>query len=155
VKKLLASSVLALLVVVLGGCGDDDELSRQEFVDRADAICADANRKETALRPGGVGWNYGPKFDDPEFLSRFSDVGRDAIRRLRALDPQEEDREANEQLLSSLTRMVEAMDDAVAAVRSDQPAKHTTAAEEYETAYSDVATAGAAMGVSECQGLGV
>jgi hypothetical protein len=156
VKSLAASSVVAVLVVVLGGCGggEEEDLSKQEFVDRADAICADTNKKEAALDPGGPGWHFGPKFDDPEFLSRFSDVGRDAIRRLRALDAPEEDQETHEMVMSSLTRMVEAMDDAVAALRSKQRAKHRTAAEDYETAYTDGATSGAALG-SKCQGLGV
>jgi hypothetical protein len=151
----LARSIAALLAVALGGCGGGEEdLSKQEFVDRADAVCAEANKKEAALDPGGPGWHFGPKFDDPEFLSRFSDVGRDAIRRLRALDAPEEEQQAHERVLSSLTRMVEAMDDAVAARRSKQPAKHTTAAEDYEAAYSELATSGAALGISECQGLG-
>src|SRR5215218_7215789 len=87
------AALLATATALIAGCGghDNDRLSEQDFISKAEAICADANRKEAALHPGGLGWHSGPKFGDPEFLSRFNAAGRAALRQLRALAPPEED----------------------------------------------------------------
>lgn len=79
-KVVVAWPTVAVPIVALAGCGGEDEegLSKQEYVARADAVCAKANKRETAMRPGGLGWHYGPKFSDADFLSQFIAIGERA-----------------------------------------------------------------------------
>ncbi len=153
---MIAALVLLVAAVAMGcGGGDEDKgLTKQEFVARAEAICAEANKKEAALNPGGIGWHYGAKFDDPAFLSKFSAGGRDALRRLKALEPPEEDREKVAAVISSLQAMVSAMGEQAADVRAG---RRQTAANvnEYERGYGDLAAAAAQYGLTECQGVSV
>jgi hypothetical protein len=162
----LRSFVVAALAVAAGattiaGCGGDEAEprsrdaegpTRQDWVSRADAICADANTSETALEPGPLGWHSGPRFDDPEFLSRFNAVGRAALKQLRALTPPAQDSEEVAAVLSAVERSVAAIDAQIAARRAD--ARRTAAnVRAYERAYHDLAAAAGPVGLGQCQGL--
>jgi hypothetical protein len=148
------AALLATTTALIAGCGGDDErLSKQDFSSKAEAICADANRKEAALHPGGLGWHSGPKFGDPEFLSRFNAAGRAALRRLRALAPPEEDAKRVDALVSSIDGMVGAVDEQIAALRSGHRDRTQANVRRYELAYSDLATSAGSLGLTECQGL--
>jgi hypothetical protein len=135
-----AWAIVAVLILALAGCEDEDEegLSKQDYVAKADAICADTNRKEINAR----------------FLTTFNAVARTGLRRLRALNPPEEDRQAADKLPSSLERVVASVDEAIAAIRARENERHAPAARDNETAYSDVAASTAELGLSECQGVG-
>ena len=136
-----------------GGDGGEGQPSKEEFIAKADAICADANKKEEAIVREGPGWLYGPKFSDPELMTQFTAVGRRALRELRALEPPEENREALDQTLSNIDRGLDAIEKEIADRRARK--RDTTAAnvKTYETAYGDLATAAGRFGFTECQGV--
>lgn len=150
-----AATLLALLALAAAaGCGGGDEgLSKEDYVAEADAICAKANEKETALDPGGLGWHYGPKFGDAEFLSEFNDPGRAALRRLRALAPPDEDAGTADEVLASIKRMGDAVDEQIAALRGGDRAGESEIVNEFELAYSDLARSAGVLGLTQCQGL--
>jgi hypothetical protein len=152
-----AATLLALLALAAAaGCGGEDEgLSTEDYVAEADAICAAANKKETALDPGGLGWHYGPKFGDAQFLSEFNDVGGAALRRLQALEPPEEDATTADEVIASIKRIASAFDDQIAALRAGDRAGESEIVNDYELAYTDLARAAAVLGLTQCQGLGV
>ena len=156
-----AATLLALVAIAAaapgcgGGDGDSggDALSKEDYVAQADAICAKANKQETALDPGGLGWHYGPKFGDAEFLSEFNDAARAALRRLKALAPPEEDAGTADDALAAIKRQIDAMDEQIAALRAGDRARESEIVNEYELAYGDLARAAGMLGLSECQGL--
>jgi hypothetical protein len=151
-----AATLLALFALAAAGCGGEDEgLSKEDYLTEADAICAAANRRETALDPGGLGWHYGPKFGDPDFLSEFNAPGRAALRRLRALEPPAEDAAKAAEVIASLERLADAMDEQIAALRAGDRTGESEIVNEYELAYGDLAVAAGGLGLSECQGLSV
>jgi hypothetical protein len=151
-----AATLLALLALAAAaGCGGEDEgLSKEDYVAEADAICAEANKEETALDPGGLGWHYGPKFGDAEFLSEFSEAGGAALRRLQALEPAEGEAGTADEVIASIKRMAGAMEDQIAALRAGDRAGESEIVNEYELAYSDLARAAGVLGLTQCQGLG-
>jgi hypothetical protein len=165
-RRLLRVSGLAvgLLALTLAGCGGDDdgsggngnggEASTQEFVKKADAICAEANKKEAALGPEGLGWIFTEQFDDPGFLTRFHAVDQAALRQLNSLELPEEKRQAAEEMISSLTRISDAMEQQIRDLRAKRRDTAAAHVQELETAFSDLAVAAGSVGVSECQGVG-
>ena len=151
--RVTALLALVALAAAVGCGGEDGELSKEDYIAEADAICAKANKRETALDPGGLGWHYGPKFGDAEFLSDFNEPGRAALRRLRALVPPEEDTRAAREVLAAIKRLSEAMDEQIAALRAGDRSGESEIVNDYELAYGDLARAAGALGLSECQGL--
>lgn len=150
-----AATILVLLALAAAaGCGGEDEgLTKEDYIAEADAICAKANEKETALDPGGLGWHYGPRFGDAEFLAEFNDLGRAALRRLRALGPPEEDGATAAEVIAAIERQIDAFDDQIAALRADDRSRESEIVNEYELAYGDLARAAGVLGLTECQGL--
>lgn len=150
-----AATLLALLALAAAaGCGGEDEgLSKEDYIAEADAICAEANEKETALDPGGLGWHYGPRFGDAEFLSEFNDAARGALRRLKALAPPEEDAGTADEALAAIKRQIDALDKQIAALRAGDRARESEIVNDYELAYGDLARAAGILGLSQCQGL--
>lgn len=148
-------TALALAAAGVTGCGGDEDegLSKEDFLAKAEAICADANRKEEGVVREGPGWHSGPKFSDPELMTRFTAAGRDALRQLRALEPPEEERKAFGEVLANIDEALGAIEKEIAAVRARQ--KGTTAANvrTYDTAYGDLGAAAGRAGLSECQGV--
>lgn len=80
-------TVIAVLVVVAGCGGDDGRLSKAEFVERADEICARADARTDAIAP--------PRDASLAEAARFIDenvaVQRPAVEELDRLRPPEED----------------------------------------------------------------
>lgn len=135
------ASMLALAAVAAAGCGGDDETSAKtetsatsEFVAKAEAICADANRKEARLEPAGG--TAQPNFKDAAFIAKFNAIGEDALKQLRAI-AQPADPAAVDTFYASVERML--------------AARYVG---EWESAYLDRATAAGPAGFTECQGLG-
>ena len=148
----MSSRVLAVLVgaSVIAGCGGGGgggkALSREEFVAKADAICKDVNRQEATLSPGTAPYDV----QDPAIIARLSANARKALVRLKALKPREEDREAVAAVLTPMGRMIAAADARAASLKAG---KRFTASDEWEKAYTDLATAAATLGLTQCQGV--
>jgi hypothetical protein len=156
-RPLLVPILLALITAGYAGCGGDDGdgPSKQEFVAKADAICASANKKEAALGAPGPGWMYREQFDDADFLARFNAVGRAALRQLKALTPPQENRKAVGAALDSIARMVRALDARTVAVRAGRQDKRAAHIRAYEQGYADLTSSAGPLGLTECQGLSV
>jgi hypothetical protein len=163
-----AKSIVFLVAVAITGCGDDGEQATRteaatatkavptatpvpRFVAEAEAICADANEKETALGAPGIDWIHSEYFTDLDFLTDFNAIGRSSLRKLRKLAPPEEDREGYETVLASIAEMVRGLDKQIAAVRSGGDAYD--AVKVYERGYLDLAAAGGRLGLTECLGI--
>lgn len=159
-----ALTIVALAAVSLAGCGGDDEggggsnegsggMSKAEFVAKADAICAEANRKELAIVREGPGWLYSPKFSDPKLMTRFTAVGRDALRRLEALEPPEEARADVRAVVGHIQTSLKAIEQEIADQRAGKRGRTSKNLQVYETAYGDVAASAGRAGFNECQGV--
>lgn len=164
-------AVMLVLGLSLAGCGDGGEsaeapsqatvaratttpaadAAQAKFVAQADAICAEANRKEADLGAEGPGWMFGYQFDDIEFLEPFNDAGRVALRELEQLTPPAEDREPMATMLDAIERMVKALDSRIAVLRDGRD--ESRAVRLYESAYTDLVTAAGRLGLTECQGI--
>ena len=160
--------MVSFVAVAISGCGGDDGRSNgairavtttpttpahQQFLADADAICADANKKEVALGAQGPGWMYREQFDDPKFLADFNAIGRAALLKLKALTPPETDGKSMEGVIDSITRMVRALDGRITALRAGQKDNSAAHTRPYERAYLDLASTAGSLGLTECQGL--
>jgi hypothetical protein len=155
-------TALFLVAVAMAGCGGDDDggdagkpssaASKTNYIARADAICAAANSKEAALGAPGPGWIYEPEFDDAGFLKRFNAAGREALRKLQALEPPSARRERATAMVAAIAQMVRSLDGRIAdleAGKGDASDRIKT----YLDGYSNLTPAAAELGLSECQGV--
>lgn len=150
-----------LVAAAIAACGSDDDdggaarsgaAAKPAYVAEADAICAEANKKEAAAGAPGPGWIYMPEFDDVEFLKGFNAPGREALRKLRELQPPAGQRRQATTMLASIAQMVRALDGRIADLEAgtgDASARIKT----YLDGYSQLTPAAAVLGISECQGV--
>lgn len=147
--------VASLSVLSFGACGGDDDdkaPSKADFVSQADAICIDADKKQAAIEGGKTGGAY-QNLDNVEYLTQFNDATHDAHGQLAALQAPEEDEAAFDDLLASIERSADAMDDHIAALEAGDPAAQAKAKRELTTSYGDVSAQSGTLGLA-CQGLG-
>jgi hypothetical protein len=85
---------LATLFAVVGCGGDSERLSRQEFAEKADAICAKGNR-ETEMLPSPANL---PEL--AEVSDKTIDILDDALNELRKLEPPEDEQKIVDQWLA-------------------------------------------------------
>ena len=138
--------VLSGAALALGACGDDDDgggTTKAEFIEKADAVCADAEEKTEEIVRASAEDPANPT--PPEVLAIVKElipVQRDTLEQIRELEkPEGDDDEINEFLdkADAATDEVEQIDDpeqAVAAIEtSGTPAnpyyEASQAAEEY------------------------
>lgn len=156
-----ARAATAILVAAaLAGCGSDDgggattssAPTKAAYAARANAICAEANRQEYAAGAEGAGWIYAKQFDDAGYLKRFIAPAREALRKLRALEPPADEREAAAEMLSALDTLVHSIDGRINDLKSNSgdASKRIRA---YLDAFGDLTPAAAVLDLSECQGL--
>jgi len=84
------------LALLAGTACSDQGLSKEEFIERADAVCAEAEEQTKDLQP--------PR--SPEELAEFTDEAQritgELLSDLRELEPPEEGRETIESLLATI-----------------------------------------------------
>ena len=125
----------------------------QEFIAQADAICQKADKDQTAVVGKETGGMY-QNFSDTAYLSQYNAVTRDALKRLRALDAPEGDRNAVDDLLTALEQNVAAVDKRVAALRARDLPSQSQAMRDFQTSYGDVVSSAGALDLTQCQALG-
>jgi hypothetical protein len=164
--------VLGAVAVAIAGCGGDDagtdnssaarptssaasgeSAAKQAYIAKADAICRDANEKESALGAVGVDFVHHEQFDDPDFLADFTPIGAEALRELKALTPPAGDEEQAEAVLAAIDRMIQTLQERTADLRAGKDKRRADQVREYLNGYSDLAVAAGPLGLSECQGL--
>ena len=152
---------VVLVTAAIAACGSDDDgggaakssaAAKPAYVAKAEAICADANRKEAAAGAPGPGWIYRPEFDDVDFLKRFNSAGREAVRRLRALEPPAAQRERATAMVGAIAKMVRSLDGRMADLQAGT-GNASDRIRAYLDGYSDLTPAAAVLGLSECQGV--
>jgi hypothetical protein len=91
-----------LLLAGCGGGGDGGErLSKDEWIEEADAICARADEEVGALTEPST-------LDEiPEFTESASEISREALADLRALQPPEEDQATVDEMLDLVEQQIE------------------------------------------------
>jgi hypothetical protein len=104
-------AVVALLVAALTACGGGGRLSRDDYVKRADAICAKYNRRIRALRQprtvAGIS----------AFTAKAIPIARRGDDELRTLEPPKGDEATARQWLAANDAVVEAIERLGAAAR--------------------------------------
>ena len=150
-----------LLALTVAACGSDDDgggaassaaAAKTTYVAAAEAICAEANKREAAAGAPGPGWVYEPEFDDVRFLERFNAAGHEAVHRLRALEPPGAQRAAAGRMVEAIAEMVRALDGRIADLQRGT-GKSSARVNAYIHGYSDLTPAAARLGLSECQGV--
>jgi hypothetical protein len=95
--------VAAAGLFVLAGCGGDggERLSKDEWIEQADAICAQANEDVEALEEPTA-------LDEiADFTDEASGISREALADLRALRPPEEDQATVDEMLDLVEQQIE------------------------------------------------
>jgi len=115
----------------LAACGgsSDDSLSNDELITQADAICQDYNDKLVAAFNETELNNQSSKQEVAAFASdTIVPLYQDQVDELRALEPNEDDAEAYNDIVDTLDSEVQAIaDDPEAAVDNDDPFAGATA----------------------------
>jgi hypothetical protein len=139
----------ALLVVAAGfaGCGGDDDdgggrLSKEAYIAKADAICEEANKRETKSGvPAG-----GQEIDDPRVQRSMVAGLRDMLADLRELEAPEGDEAKVAKIISSLERVLTARNDQFRAARASDGPAQTEAERAFVTASEDLGASQARTG---------
>ena len=96
--------IAAAGMLLLAACGGDDgreRLSKSEWIEQADAICAEADEGVDALTEPST-------LDEiPEFTESASEISREALADLRALQPPEEDQATVDGMLDLVEQQIE------------------------------------------------
>jgi hypothetical protein len=97
------SLALALAVPAAAACGGDDKPSKDEFVEKADAICKKNDEELEALGERIIGTREAPT---PEKISEFSRKGAPLVKETRReiadLEPPEGDEEKIDKILAAV-----------------------------------------------------
>lgn len=165
-KKILGIVLAGVVALTLAACGDDDApggatgpateatAPANDWVTKADVICADANEEEAAQAPPPPG-SRDPKQLDLGFVVPFNEAGRDALEQLEALPAPEQDRAAVERFLASMETVIETMDKRIAALRAKNESRADGLIGDYQQAVVDMGAAAGAAGLTNCQSLGI
>ncbi|HVY60925.1 MAG TPA: hypothetical protein VHF22_04695, partial [Planctomycetota bacterium] len=117
---LLAVLAVAAATAACGGDGGSGELSREEYVAQADAICERTNEREAAL---GDAPSSLPVLGD--YLEKQKELAEDQLTALRALDPPQELEAQVDEAYGLLDQVVGKIDEAVAAAQAGDVATLT------------------------------
>lgn len=102
--------VVAVLLLALASCSEGP--SKEEFIEQADAICAEADAKTEGLdvprTPQGLA----------EFVDRAQEISEDLLADIRALEIPEEGRETIEQMLQKIEETIAFLPDVQEAAES-------------------------------------
>ena len=148
---LLLLGLLSLAVPACGGDDDDDGggLSKEEYITQADAICKEADQRESeAGAPGATG----------EIKTRVLEdvvaIDGEALAELRQLEAPEEDADEVAQIVSDLEAVHSTREDQLAAVQSNDTQAESDAENAFFTASTDLGASAGAYGLTSCQALG-
>jgi hypothetical protein len=138
--------VLAVVGTVLAGCGggEDERLTRDEWIASADAICADANRELNALAEPTTPTELA------ELTSQAVDISERQLDRLRDLRPPEEAEEDYGTMLDLTQEQIEAARGIVEAAESRDAAAVEELLGDVQALGGEVGVLAAEYGFEEC-----
>jgi hypothetical protein len=146
-----------MLVVAAGfaGCGGDDDdsggtLSKEAYIAKADAICEEANQRETksGVPAGGL------EIDDPRVQRSMVAGLRDTLADLRELEAPEGDEARVAKITSSLEQVLTARNNQFRAARASDGPAQAEAERDFFTASQDLGAIAGSYGLTHCQALG-
>jgi hypothetical protein len=117
--RLFVPLAIAALVLALGtmavGCGDDEELSIEEYFQRAESIMDDATARLEALEDDGFEGEFAPEEDPVTSMRDFFDstaaIIRGTVDELEDLNPPSEAEDAHADFVGAVGTQVELFDD--------------------------------------------
>lgn len=119
-----ARIVAALALVASGACADGG-LSKEDFIEQADALCREADEKSEQLEPP-----RSPE-DLKEFAEKATEITEDLARQLRELEPPEGDADV-------INEMIERIEGAIGLLPDIQAATEQRDTEELERLVADL-----------------
>jgi hypothetical protein len=151
----LAPILFCLLAFGLAACGDDDDApSRQQFADRADEICADADASLESVAEGAESPD-----EIADAVDRVIEESEDALNRLSDLERPEGDAGETAEEFIEATRSeirdkgIPALEDLRDAIRSGDQEAVQEAAQELQAVNTDRSEAAAKkLGANRCAG---
>jgi hypothetical protein len=81
IRRLTTAAVVLVCVAALGGCSGGGRLTKSEFINRADAICRDANKHIAAIKPPDLA----DPAETPRVLRQLVTIQRHELGQLRKL----------------------------------------------------------------------
>jgi hypothetical protein len=134
----------ALSIVLLVACGPSG-LSKEEYVERANRICKEANERSAELERPRSPEELGP------FIEEARRITENTIDRLRRLEPPEEDRARIERMLSNLEKATTYFDDIKAAAEDEDLARFEELARRVGEAAGEAERIADDYGLDQCR----
>lgn len=94
-------AVVSLAALALSACGGNGALSKEEFIQQADAICEDIDEQIQAL-----GEPQDPE-DFEDLVEEGTEITNDGLEQLRALEPPAEDSDRINRMLDKIEEAIE------------------------------------------------
>ena len=125
----VATLAVALGLAACGGSDDSDALSNADLIAQADAICADYDEQLTTITDEAALDENSSKAEVAQFVSdEIVPLYQDQVDELGALEPNEDDADAYNDIVDTLDSEVQAVaDDPEAAIDQDNPFAGATA----------------------------
>lgn len=133
---------VATALVVFGACSSG--LSKEEYIEQADAICAEADAKTQDIAP--------PKSaaELEDFVNQAEEVTAKLLADLRELEPPEEGRETVEQMLKKIEEAMGYLPEIEEAARSRDTQQLTAVAQQLQSAASEANRLAQEYGLEKC-----
>lgn len=155
VRLLTVPALVVGVALAIAACGDDDspeqpivtategteELSKEAFIEEADAICEESNTAIAQFAASGQGVSQ---------AGEIADLRQGVLDQLQELGPPDEDRRALDDFLTGLENQVEAGEKISLAVQRGADASIPEFEAELDAAQADAATAATEYGFREC-----
>jgi predicted nucleic acid-binding Zn-ribbon protein len=142
------AGISAAGLLVLAGCGgggdEAEPLTKSEWIEQADEICAQADEDIEALG------NPTTLDEIGELTDEASGISRDALADLRALQPPEEDQETVDQMLDLVEQQIEIGEQIGEAARSGDEAEVRRLAAEAQPLEDQADELGRRYGLVDC-----
>lgn len=140
-------AVLVTLGLAFAACGDDaEELSKDDFIEQADELCADAQDEIDDLGD--------PESEDPEDVAAFLEDGKEIYEGLAedldGLAPPGDDADEVDEVFGKLDELIEKLDDAIAAAEDDDEEAMGEAFEDLDEISNEAEELASDYGFEEC-----
>lgn len=144
------TAVAAAALFLTGACGGGDEtLSKEDFIEQADEICAELDSKVDEMEAPESPADLEASVEE---LEAITDEG---IRGLRALSPPEEDADTIATMLDRIERTVRLLPDLAQAGKADDVDEMERLSAEIQSAANEASEIARDYGFERCGGEGV
>ena len=135
---------LACLGLLAATACSDDRLSKEEFIEQADAVCATVNERTEELGEPTTQESF------PEFARKAKEITDEALEDMRALEPPEEDEERIDEMLDAIEKAASFLPEIADAVAENDPERMRDIGLEVQSAAQKASTIAEEYGFEEC-----